>query len=248
MSYSTYSTLSSMGARAWRLALAGCMLLALLAVSALPAHAKDRATLPAVNNFATAQFKLLTTVSAGDTQISAYGGGAVVLPDRTSVWLSTDQSQDMVNIVQIGSTTYQRLGASDWQRTENGNTVSAQPVSAQFNLLQQAANSIEQLPDEMIGDVPASHFQVWLSGEKLLELSQQDASMVSGEARDLLKGASIKYDLWVGTQDGFLHQQQMTLMMQAGKVNGVSIPSSQTTVLLTYFDINDPNISVNAPI
>jgi hypothetical protein len=43
------------------------LLLALMGALAVPAHAAERGQLPAVNNFATAQFKLLSTVKMAPT-------------------------------------------------------------------------------------------------------------------------------------------------------------------------------------
>jgi hypothetical protein len=226
------------------------IVLLLLALATLPAHAEERGKLPAVNNFATAQFKLLTTTELGGQEVVAFGGGAVVLPDRTRAWIGTNESKDLIEIVQIGSTIYQRVGDKPWQRSENAPVGNAEtlPISAQFNALQANANAILDLGSENVGDVPAAHYQVWLSGEKALAIVGEGASSLPKEVRELIGKAAFKYDFWIGTQDGFLHQQLTTVMLPASKIGGVDLPAMQIATLVTFFDINDPNISVNAPI
>jgi hypothetical protein len=92
--------------------------------------------------------------------------------------------------------------------------------------------------------VPAHRYQVWLSGAKALEIAGGDVDSLPPELRDLLENAAYKYDFWVGTQDAFLHQQLTTVIFAAND----DFPELQSSVLVTFFDINDPNISVNAPI
>jgi hypothetical protein len=226
------------------------LLLALMGALALPAHAAERGKLPFVNNFATAQFKLLSTVDLGDGEAVAFGGGEVVLPDRSRAWIGTNDSTELTEVVQIGSAVYVRVGDEPWERSDDlpPGLDEAQPVSAQFNALQQSANAILDMGAENVGDVPAERYQVWLSGAKALEAAGEDVDALPPELRDLIENTVYKYDFWVGTQDGFLHQQLTTEMYAASKVGDVDIPATQTRVLVTFFDINDPNISVNAPI
>ena len=226
------------------------LLVALMGALAPPARAAERGQLPFVNNFATAQFKLLSTVDIGGVTAVAFGAGAVVLPDRSRAWIGTNDSSELTEVVQIGSAVYVRVGDKPWERSDDlpPGLAQAQPVSAQFNQLQQSANAILDMGAENVGDVPARRYQVWLSGEKALEITGEDVGSLPPELRDLLKSAAYKYDFWVGTQDSFLHQQLTTVIFAASKVGDVDIPETQTSVLVTFFDINDPNISVNAPI
>jgi hypothetical protein len=225
------------------------LLLALMGASAAPARAAD-GQLPFVNNFATAQFKILSTVSLGDVSAVAFGAGAIVLPDRSRAWIGTNDSNELTEVVQIGSTVYVRVGDEPWERSDDlpPGVAQAQPVSAQFNELQQIANAILDMGAENVGDVPARRYQVWLSGAKALEIAGGDADALPPELRDLIESAAYKYDFWIGTQDAFLHQQLTTVIFAAGEVDGIDIPETQTSVLVTFFDINNPNISVNAPI
>ena len=226
------------------------LLVALMGGMALPAHAAENAQLPFVNNFATAQFKLLSTVDLGGVTAVAFGAGAVVLPDRSRAWIGTNDSSELTEVVQIGSTVYTRVGDEPWERSDDlpPGLAQAQPVSAQFNQLQQSATAILDMGAENVGDVPARRYQVWVSGAKALEIAGEDVDALPPELRDLLENAAYKYDFWVGTQDSFLHQQLTTVIFSASKVGDIELPETQTSVLVTFFDINDPNISVNAPI
>jgi hypothetical protein len=225
-------------------------MLGLMGALALPAHAAERGQLPFVNNFATARFKLLSTVDLGGVSAVAFGGGELVLPDRSRTWIGTNDSSELTEVIQIGSAVYIREGNKPWERSEDlpMGVAQAQPVSAQFNQLQQSANAILDMGLENVGDVPARRYQVWLSGAKALEAIDEEAGALPPELRDLLEDAAFKYDFWIGTQDSFLHQQLTTVILPAGKVGGVDIPETQTSTLVTFFDINDPNISVNAPL
>jgi len=226
------------------------IMLAILGAAALPVHAEERSQLPPVNNFATARFKLLLTLDLDTVKAVAFGAGELVLPDRAKLWVGTDQSEDLINVVQIGSTVYQRIGSAPWERSDNGGlgNVQAQPISAQFNALQTHANAILNMGQEMVGDVPTVRYQVWLSGDQALMLNPSMAGMLPDETREQVEKIAIKYDLWVSPQDGFLHQQLVTILTPATKSGGTSVPASQISILETFFDINDPLISVNAPI
>jgi hypothetical protein len=225
------------------------VLVLLLGATALPANAAD-GQLPPVNNFATARFKLLSTVQIGGEQGVAFGGGTVVLPDRTYAWIGTNESSELTEVVQIGAAIYQRSGGQPWERSDDApfGNAETQPVSAQFNVLQVNANAILDLGAANVGDVPTMHYQVWLSGDKALAVTEDIAGALPGELRDLIQSATFKYDFWIGTQDGFLHQQLITVIIPAGVFSGVDLPEIQVGTLITFFDINNPNISVNAPI
>lgn len=223
-----------------------CAVLAAIVALAMPARAAEQTNaLPFVNNFATARFKLLSTISSGDQKISLYGGGEAVLPDRSSAWLGSAFSNDLIYTIQIGSTVYQRIGGGPWKRTDGSamGGIQAQPLSAQFNLLQEKASAIINFGPENVGNVPATRYQVWLSGTNALALSGENAGMLPAQTRDEIAKLTFKYDFWIGTQDSFLHQQNIEITVPE---NG-DTPAVTTSILTTFYDINDPNISVNAP-
>lgn len=224
------------------------LMLAVLLLAALPTYAAERVNqLPFVNNFATARFKLLSTVEVEGIKGYSYGAGETVQPDRVSLWVGTDESLDLVYYVQIGGTVYQREGNGAWERTDDPAPVEALPVSAQFNELQQYANAILKIGSEPVNGRPTDHYQVWVSGERLLEAQGIDASLLGDDVGELLKRSTYKYDFWVSPQDGFLYQQNIEFSIPEGKFNGENIPAISSSSLVTYYDINDPTISVNAP-
>lgn len=235
--------------RRWLLLSMSLVLLSVFTGVAVPASAEERVdALPFVNNFATARFRLLTTAEIEGVNLLSYGGGEVVLPSRSHVWLGSDQSPELINIILIDSMIYQRIGSGEWERTDVPvTTVQAQPVSAQFNELQQLADAIIDFGPENVGDVPAVRYQVWLSGEKVLGLTD-GAAVLPAELRDLIAGATFKYDFWIGAQDSFLYQQNTVVILPPSSIQGVDLPELRASTLLTYYDINYPNISVNAPI
>lgn len=227
----------------WSVMLAG------LVLAALPTRAAERVDqLPFVNNYATARFKLLSTIDVGGEVSNSFGSGETVLPDRISFWLGTDSSNELVYYVQIGDAVYQRQGNGAWQRSdESAGGAGTQPMSAQFNLLQRNANAIVKIGSEPVNGMMTDHYQVWLSGERALTMDAGAARGLSSSMRDLIKQGTYKYDFWVNPQDGFLYQQNVEFTLPASEINGRAIPPIRSSTLLTYFDINDPNISVNAP-
>lgn len=223
------------------------LLAVLLAVGgAVPVRAAERvSSLPFVNNFATARFKLLGTTEIENQTIKTFGEGAVVLPDRTSAWVGTDSSDTLSYVIQIGSTVYQRIGSGEWQQ-DDGAAVNALPVSAQFNLLQEYANAILFIGDAQVGNVATKHYQVWLSGQKALELAGI-ADDIPAELRDFYAETVYKYDFWIGQGDNFVYQQNIEFTTPAGEFDGEDLPQIRSATLTTFYDINNPNISINAP-
>jgi len=222
----------------------------LLVFAAGAAHAETTVpNLPFVNNFATARFKLLSTVAIGDLKLVGYGAGDAVMPDRSSLWLASQGSDQTVSIVQIGKTIYQRAGNGEWKRSDAGVTdMQFQPLSAQFNQLQQYATAIYDMGPQAVGSTPAEHYQVWLDGSQALAMLGTDTSQLSADQSDLIAQTHYKYDFWIGTQDSFMYQQNVEILMPAYSANDADVPAVQLDILMTFYNINNPNISVNAPI
>ena len=227
-------------------------LVALLAVAfavgiVWPAQAAEQVkSLPFVNNFATARFKLLGTSEIQGLTLKSFGEGTTVLPDRTSAWVGTDGSKTLSYVVQIGNTTYQRVGTGDWKQAKGMSNLNAQPVSAQFNLLQQYATSITKIGVEPVGNVSTTHYQVLLDGDKALQIGG-GSNGLTAEQRDYIAKAVFKYDFWIGGPDSFLYQQNIEITLPATKLSGQDIPAIRSATLLTFYDINDPTISISAP-
>jgi hypothetical protein len=222
------------------------VLVVLLAVLALPSNAAS-VIIPTVNNFATAQFKILSTTQLEGFSSVAYGGGTIVSPDRTAVWLREDLTGLYIELIQIGADIYVNEGEGWEQVSESPIDVEVQPISVQLELLQKSADKVVKIGSASVGDVATTQYQIWVSGEKLLETSGIDINEIPADQRDLLLGMQAKYDLWIGDNDGFLHQQLTTVILPEFEVEGITIPSITSETLTTYFDFNNPNLSVNAP-
>lgn len=232
--------------RRWMLLVFIAAVMLAAATHVLPANAAEQvSSLPFVNNFATARFKLLGTTQSGNTTIRTFGEGAVVLPDKTSAWIGVDGVQDLVYIVQIGNTVYQRVGAGKWQQVGSVGNLQTQPLSAQFNMLQQYANGIINFGDDRVGNTPVTHYQVWVSGENALAMAGQ--TNLASDVRDLISKSVYKYDFWIGKADSFLYQQNVEITIPATTLNGRDVPETRSATLMTFYNINDPTVSVNAP-
>jgi hypothetical protein len=206
--------------------------------------------LPFVNNFATARFKVLSTAAIADIKAVSYGEGAAVMPDRASMWLTMDGADEFTSMVQIGKTIYQRVGNGEWETSEV-NTLSDmqfQPLSAQFNQLQQFATAIYDMGPATVGSTPTEQYQVWIDGTRALAMAGADVEALPSDMQDVLARTHYKYDFWIGTQDSFVYQQNVEILMPEYSIEDLTIPAIQIDVLMTFSDINDPNLSVNAPI
>lgn len=228
----------------------GCaMLLALLTLTALPAAAQEQvSSLPPVNNFASARFDLLTTLAIGDAQDVVFGSGSTILPDRVSLWIGTNHDKKLLYFVQIGTVSYTNDGTG-WKRADNlppGSTESVS-ISDQISDLTANANAVLDIGPEPVRGAAAEHYQIWLSGDRLLELSG-NTSTLDDETLNLFKSATYKVDLWIGTSDGLLHQQNVVLTIPEHKQDNTTVPQVQLTSLTTFFDFNDPSISIEPPI
>lgn len=234
--------------RRWFVALATLLAIVVSAGLVLPAQAAEQvSSLPFVNNFATARFKLLGTIEVEGMTIRTFGEGNVVMPDRTSAWVGSDASQELVYVVQVGKTIYQRIGAGEWQQADDMvGELQTQPLSAQFNQMQQYANSIQKIGTANVGNTPTTHYQVWLSGDRALAMTNAGANLPP-ELRDFVAKTVYKYDFWIGQNDSFLYQQNVEVTTPAMTIDGVELTTTRSATLMTFFDINNPNVSVNAP-
>lgn len=228
----------------------GCaMLLSLLTLTALPAAAQEQvSSLPPVNNFASARFDLLTTLAIGDAQDVAFGSGSTILPDRVSLWVGNNHDNKLLYYVQVGTVTYTNDGTG-WRRADNlppGSTQSVS-ISDQISDLAANANAILDMGPEPVRGAAAEHYQIWLSGDRLLEMSGNTATL-DDETLDLFRIATYKVDLWIGQGDGLLHQQNVVLTIPEHESGDTTVPQVQITSLTTFYDFNDPGISIEPPL
>jgi hypothetical protein len=230
-------------------ALVWTLMLALVMQPVLSVAAEEQVdSLPAVNNFASARFDILATLEVDGQQLVLYGKGSTVLPDRVSIWMGTDGSPELIYVVQIGSTMYVNAG-SGWEQSNSmpvGNLQSL-PISEQFASLQGRASSILKVGAEQVRGAATTHYQLWLSGANALDLSGV-TGMLDDESRDLISRTTFKYDFWIGDQDGLLYQQNTVVMLPEYTVSDITVPASSFTTLMTYYNFNDPSISIQPPI
>ncbi len=221
--------------RRWVSALGALMLLASFVLTAGGAHAAEQVDkLPGVNNIATARMKILLTTDVDGVRDYTYGQGSLVTPDKQEYWL-TDNGRDFVNVIQVGDSVYVREGNGPWQREAGGGQLP--PFGAQLNAVQSLATAIYRIGDETVNGRATAHYQAWISGSRLAELVGDDV--------ESLRGVTLKYDYWVGA-DGYLYQENSTFMFAAGAIESGS-PELMSSTLITYYDINNPNISISAP-
>lgn len=230
------------------LALVGVFALLALVAPVTPARAADDAELPTVKDFQSARYDLLAKLTAGDrSAFLYYGQGAVILPDRATVTLNTPDNES-ISVVVIGTTVYVNDG-SGWQRTDNTNpTQVANPSSTndQLKQLQDIAQSTVLIGQEEVRGTLTNHYQVLVNGQAFAD--QLAGTNTPQEAQDLLAQSTLKYDMWIGTQDSFIHQINTSLNIPESETNGVTTPALEVATLITYYDFNNSNIKIVAPI
>lgn len=229
----------------WVAALFGVVAMVWGSLASVSAAPQTVSALPFVNNFATARFKVLVTNKVGNEKSTAYGNGEVVPPDRSRVWI-TDGTEMFTEVIQIGRKMYNRSNEHDWEEGGSGSLIDqALPVSAQFNVIQKVASKIYYMGDAMVGSTPTKHYQVWITGKRLLEMMGGGEDL-SKDERAFFDRLSYKFDFWVSTTDEFLYQQNTELIYTPAKND--DLPNLTFAYLVTFSDINDPTVSVNAPI
>lgn len=229
--------------------MAWTMVISLLTLSALPVAAQEQVDrLPTVNEFSSAHFDLLTTLEIADNKAFVYGSGTTILPDRVSMWIGSDDSDKLFYYVQVGTVTYSNDG-SGWKRADDLPPGSSQSVSVadQLSDIEEKANAILDIGAEPVRGVATEHYQIWLSGDRLLELDQ-NTSVLDDDTIDLIKSSTYKVDLWIGQSDGLLHQQNAVLTFPEREIDKTTVPGIQLTSLITFYGFNDPAISIQPPL
>src|SRR5579859_5666392 len=183
----------------WSLVLALLLLICLPMPAALASEPVPHSvsTLPAVTPFSRARFTILYTINSSVISTSLYGGGTYIAPDQVSIWLTNTANTHWNELIQIGTTTYTRTNHGTWQKgsTAGSPMIGTLPIAEQLAWLAHNANGMLSYGNELVGDQTATHYQIWLSGSKLLTLGNTAAAL-SSTARSLLASSTIKYDLW----------------------------------------------------
>jgi pimeloyl-ACP methyl ester carboxylesterase len=220
------------------------MLLALLALLPLAPLSIQAATpadrLPALAPPSSARFDYVNTIQRGAATWTAYGSGTQIAADRVSVWSGASSRANLATFTRIGSVVSHNDGTG-WHRVSDqplGPTYAATLVG-QLDALRASADAVLQLGAAMVGNVPTTHYQLWLRPGHAADFIGA-TTQLSERERDRLGHAAYKVDLWVGQTDQRLHQQLVTLTIPADPVTTIS-------TLLTYTSFDDPAIAIDAP-
>jgi hypothetical protein len=165
-----------------------------------------------------------------------------------SFWIGTNDDDTLIYYVQVGTLVYTNDG-SGWRRGDDLPPASGENVtiSSQLGNLQDNANAILDMGTEEVRGVSTKHYQIWMSGDNLLN-AIGNTGVLPDEVFDLLNSSTYKADLWIGEQDGLLHQQNTVLTIPEGTIEDTPFPATELTTLITYYDINDPSIRIEPPI
>lgn len=199
--------------------------------------------LPPITAFSSARFDLQTSTQVGAERQTAYGGGEVVRPDQVYTWLRRDGSEQIVQTVQIGADRYVNAGTG-WQPAA-GELAAVilfdVPLDESLARLSNNTDAILYFGNETVRGVPTVHYQIWLSGQALLDFI---GNLPGFEAVALPPDTHVKIDLWVGVADQLLYQQGNVVMIPTRIVADQTLPEIQIQTLITYYDFNDPSIVV----
>ena len=226
-------------------------LILMLTWTSRPVAAKTHnVQIPAVVPFATARFDLLSTeVTQGRPHLS-YGSGMIRLPDQSWQWIADTTTIDTTRAVQIGPQIWISLdGGIQWPVSgflPYGNTQNLN-LTRQVAQIADNAYARVRLGAEPVRGVSTTHFQLWLRGADVLAIggNSLNVSALSRDFLTLFQHSTYKYDLWIGA-DGRLYQQNI-VWIAPPPIPG-SFPSlQQISTLVTYYDFNDPSITITAP-
>jgi hypothetical protein len=215
-----------------------------------PAAAKTHdVQLPAVVPFATARFDLLSTdVTQGRAHLS-YGSGMVRLPDQSWQWIADTTTINTTRTIQVGQQIWiSSDGGAHWSVSDFlpfGNTQNLN-LTRQVAQIADNAYARTRIGTELVRGISSTHFQLWLRGADVLAIggNSLNVSMLSTDFLTLFQHSTYKYDLWIGA-DGRLYQQNI-VWIAPPPIPG-SFPSlQQINTLVTYYDFDDPSITISA--
>lgn len=150
------------------------LLLGLALMPSVSAVAQERVdTLPELVDFTSARFDTQTIVQIGEQQQVAYGQGALIPADRSQLTIIDENSDQVINVIQVGTTIYLDTGQG-WQRVDNlpFNSGPAVTIDEQIRQLADRADTILRVGDEQVRGVQTTHYQLWLSGADILAANE----------------------------------------------------------------------------
>ncbi|MEM8533537.1 MAG: hypothetical protein AAGF95_22035 [Chloroflexota bacterium] len=236
-----------------------CLILSILTTP--KSTAQEAVTnLPPLTTFERVRFYSLTKVDLGDARSrndrGVYGQGRLVLPDQGVEWIVVPGNPDLTTgLVRIGDQTYANTDG-EW-RVEDANAYRSEAFLTGFNLVQQleqlaaCAGTITRLGEMDIAEVTTTHYQFQVPQLTVFEVRGQPIPEVDSVGRVSAENTVYKYDVWID-DEGRVHQQNIVEIQKATTAtlpNGeqVSIDEREYHTLVTYYDFDDPDITVEAP-
>jgi hypothetical protein len=170
------------------------------------------------------------------------------------------------DVIKVGDKMYTRASVgkdNSWQESNAGSasTSSATPSDAsaqalaQLNEVLKKAAKAEKLGDESIGGVNSYHYKVTLDPIALIDqaVAVAAANAKPGDkptdpaqiqqAKDILKGAVIELEMWVGSEDLYVRQESLHL-----NLNLKNIPDNPDATVLVDLALKATFTNVNKPV
>lgn len=262
----------------FRFALLLAFLASLLAFNAgtPSAYAAEKVpSLPAIQVPQSARFDFLATVKVDFLEDYAFAQGSLQQPDRIQAWAGTNHTDVRTGVVVVGNRSY--INEGDGWQSSGAVIPMLHPAALTDHIMHLSGdndaflafqeelgfqmNQVGGLPSEMpdllegiyrigsstIRGNATTQYQVRISNAKLIELIEEFGVPVDYETRALLENLEIKYDTWIDA-NGMVHQENIYIGFKETEIYGVVIPDMSLNLLITYYDHNNSNINIVAPV
>lgn len=274
----TLSTVKSSSKPRARFALLFALLASLLAFNAGPASvyaAEKVPSLPVTQVPQSARFDFLATVKVDFLEDYAFAQGSLQQPDRIQAWAGTNHTDVRTGVVVVGNRSY--INEGDGWQSSGAVIPMLHPAALTDHIMHLSGdndaflafqeelgfqmNQVGGLPSEMpdllegiyrigsstIRGNATTQYQVRISNAKLIEFIEEFGVPVDYETRALLENLEIKYDTWIDA-NGMVHQENIYIGFKETEIYGVVIPDMSLNLLITYYDHNNSNINIVAPV
>jgi|GEM_PF-1137366 hypothetical protein len=262
----------------FRFALLLAFLASLLAFNAgtPSAYAAEKVpSLPAIQVPQSARFDFLATVKVDFLEDYAFAQGSLQQPDRIQAWAGTNHTDVRTGVVVVGNRSY--INEGDGWQSSGAVIPMLHPAALTDHIMHLSGdndaflafqeelgfqmNQVGGLPSEMpdllegiyrigsstIRGNATTQYQVRISNAKLIEFIEEFGVPVDYETRALLENLEIKYDTWIDA-NGMVHQENIYIGFKETEIYGVVIPDMSLNLLITYYDHNNSNINIVAPV
>lgn len=262
----------------FRFALLLALLASLLAFNAgtPSAYAAEKVpSLPAIQVPQSARFDFLATVKVDFLEDYAFAQGSLQQPDRIQAWAGTNHTDVRTGVVVVGNRSY--INEGDGWQSSGAVIPMLHPAALTDHIMHLSGdndaflafqeelgfqmNQVGGLPSEMpdllegiycigsstIRGNATTQYQVRISNAKLIEFIEEFGVPVDYETRALLENLEIKYDTWIDA-NGMVHQENIYIGFKETEIYGVVIPDMSLNLLITYYDHNNSNINIVAPV